>query len=42
MRGQRPFLFTNLKINQGVMAIARFIVEAGGLPPRALQELQHV
>jgi urease accessory protein len=30
-RGLRPFLFTNLKINQGVAAIAEFIAEKGGL-----------
>jgi urease accessory protein len=34
MRGRRPFLFTNLKENQGVDAIAAFILEAGGIPPR--------
>jgi urease accessory protein len=31
MRGERPFLFTNLKINKGVAEIADFIVEKGGL-----------
>jgi urease accessory protein len=31
MRGQRPFLFTNLKENRGVPEIARFIAEQGGL-----------
>ena len=31
MRGERPFVFTNLKENQGVADIAGFIVEAGGL-----------
>jgi urease accessory protein len=31
MRGERPFLFTNLKENKGVAEIARFIVERGGL-----------
>ena len=36
MRGLRPFIFTNLKKNQGVHEIARFIVEAGGLPERDL------
>ena len=41
MRGQRPFLFTNLKANQGVGAIARFIVSAGGLPDRNLPEEFH-
>src|SRR6266566_5110716 len=29
MRGARPFLFTNLKKNQGVREIAQFIVERG-------------
>ncbi|HYH20855.1 MAG TPA: urease accessory protein UreG [Azospirillum sp.] len=32
MRGERPFLFSNLKSGQGLDAIIRFIVEAGGLP----------
>ena len=36
MRGARPFIFTNMKKNQGVHEIARFIVETGGLPERAL------
>jgi urease accessory protein len=36
MRGSRPFIFTNLKKNQGVHQIAQFIVEAGGLPERDL------
>jgi urease accessory protein len=31
MRGARPFLFTNLKENQGVAEIADFIERAGGL-----------
>jgi urease accessory protein len=38
MRGIRPFIFTNLKKNQGVHQIARFIIEAGGLPERDLPE----
>jgi urease accessory protein len=38
MRGERPFIFTNLKINHGVHEIARFIVQAGGLPARELPE----
>jgi urease accessory protein len=42
MRGARPFLFTNLKIDQGVTAIAQFIIEAGGLPHRPLPEAKHV
>lgn len=36
MRGQRPFLFTNLKENKGVAEIAAFILEAGGIPARGL------
>ena len=35
MRGARPFLFTNLKQNQGVAEIAQFIARAGGLDPGA-------
>jgi urease accessory protein len=31
MRGERPFIFTNLKINQGVAEIADFVLKAGGL-----------
>jgi urease accessory protein len=31
MRGDRPFLFTNLKENKGVAEIARFIKRSGGL-----------
>jgi len=31
MRGERPFLFTNLKENRGVAEIADFIVRTGGL-----------
>ncbi len=34
MRGQRPFLFSNLKENKGVDEIAAFIVRQGGLPVR--------
>jgi urease accessory protein len=34
MRGQRPFLFSNLKENSGVEEIAAFIVRQGGLPHR--------
>lgn len=33
MRGQRPFLFTNLKDNIGVPAVIAFIVATGGLRP---------
>jgi urease accessory protein len=31
MRGARPFLFTNLKENQGVSDIADFILKSGGI-----------
>src|SRR5215470_12339593 len=31
MRGQRPFVFTNLKSGDGLEAIARFVEERGGL-----------
>jgi urease accessory protein len=34
MRGQRPFLFSNLKEHKGVAEIAAFIVRQGGLPER--------
>ena len=34
MRGERPFLFTNLKENIGVAEVAAFIVNAGGLDRR--------
>ncbi|WP_437319738.1 urease accessory protein UreG [Sorangium sp. So ce385] len=36
MRGERPFLFTNLKENKGVEEIAAFIVKKGGLEPKSL------
>jgi len=36
MRGDKPFLFTNLKKNVGVRKVANFIVQMGGLP-----ELNH-
>jgi urease accessory protein len=39
MRGERPFLFTNLKENRGVHEIASFLVEKGGLPARALPDM---
>jgi urease accessory protein len=31
MRGMRPFVFTNLKEDQGVAEIAAFVLDAGGL-----------
>jgi urease accessory protein len=35
MRGDRPFVFTNIRAGQGVAEIAAFIAKAGGLPARA-------
>jgi urease accessory protein len=35
MRGERPFVFTNLKKGEGLTTIVEFIVEKGGLPARA-------
>ena len=32
MRGERPFLFTNLKENKGLAEIVAFIAKQGGLP----------
>ena len=32
MRGERPFLFTNMKTNHGVDEIVAFITAKGGLP----------
>ncbi|MEM9681821.1 MAG: urease accessory protein UreG [Pseudomonadota bacterium] len=34
MRGERPFVFTNLKAADGLSTIVDFIVETGGLPAR--------
>ncbi len=34
MRGQRPFIFTNLKENRGVAEIVSFILTAGGIAAR--------
>jgi urease accessory protein len=31
MRGQRPFVFTNVRAGEGVREVAAFIREAGGL-----------
>ncbi|MCP5368936.1 MAG: urease accessory protein UreG [Hyphomicrobiales bacterium] len=33
MRGERPYVFTNLKTGAGVDAVVDFIVQAGGLRP---------
>ncbi len=35
MRGDRPFLFTNLKESDGLEAVADFIIKTGGLKPLA-------
>lgn len=35
MRGERPFLFTNLKTGEGLDRVIAFIIEAGGLRPRS-------
>ncbi|NHN88064.1 urease accessory protein UreG [Acetobacter conturbans] len=34
MRGERPFVFTNIRSGEGVEAIARFICDKGGLEPK--------
>ena len=39
MRGDRPFVFTNMKKNAGVHRIAQFIVDTGGLPSRYLPDI---
>ena len=38
MRGDRPFVFTNLKTAAGLDAVIRFIVTSGGLASRNLLE----
>jgi len=35
MRGERPFVFTNIRAGQGLQAIAQFIINSGGLPERS-------
>ena len=35
MRGERPFLFTNLKAGDGVAEIANFVISLGGMPDRS-------
>ncbi len=37
MRGERPFIFSNLKAGVGVQDIINFIVKEGMLPERAVQ-----
>jgi len=41
-RGQRPFVFSNLKSGQGLDDIIQFIVEAGMLPEKELPPAQAV
>ena len=36
MRGERPFVFTNLRAGEGVETVARFIERAGGLAPSSV------
>jgi urease accessory protein len=36
MRGERPFVFTNIRAGQGLPDIASFIIKTGGLPERNL------
>jgi len=36
MRGQRPFVFANIRAGQGLPEIARFIIATGGLPERGI------
>jgi urease accessory protein len=35
MRGERPFVFTNLKTGQGLDTVIEFILRAGMLEPAA-------
>jgi urease accessory protein len=37
MRGERPFVFTNIRAREGLPIIARFIIDTGGLPERSLK-----
>jgi urease accessory protein len=34
MRGERPFVFTNIRAGDGVEAVAAFVEKAGGLSGR--------
>ena len=38
MRGERPFVFTNIRERQGLPEIANFIIKTGGLPERTLPQ----
>ena len=35
MRGERPYVFTNMKTGEGLQTIMNFIARRGGLPVRA-------
>jgi urease accessory protein len=35
MRGERPYVFSNMKTKQGLQQIMNFIAKRGGLPMRA-------
>ena len=35
MRGERPYVFTNMKTKQGLQPIMNFIAKRGGLPVRS-------
>jgi urease accessory protein len=37
MRGERPFLFTNIRAGQGVSAVSEFLTRTGGLAIRAVE-----
>ena len=37
MRGERPFLFTNIRAGQGVSAVCEFLTRAGGLASKAAE-----
>ncbi len=39
MRGERPFVFTNLKTGQGLDTVTEFIVREGVLPPRQFAQV---
>jgi urease accessory protein len=39
MRGERPFVFTNLKTGAGLSSVIEFIVHKGMLRPRAVRSV---
>jgi urease accessory protein len=40
MRGERPFVFSNMKTGQGLQEILEFIVDQGMLKPNTIQILE--